>query len=107
MSMFFYRVVLRLARPIVRLRLRRRARREPEYGNRVSERFGDVPDQIPTGVVWFHTVSAGETIAATPLIRELKEAFPNLPFLNDDDPDRFRAGARALGRYCVSLLRTL
>ena len=81
MSMFFYRVVLRLARPLVRLRLRRRAKREPEYGDRVSERFGQVPDQIPTGVVWFHTVSAGETIAATPLIRELKEAFPNLPFL--------------------------
>ena len=81
MSMFFYRAILRLARPLVRLRLRRRAKKEPEYGERVAERFGEMPEHIPTGVVWFHTVSAGETIAASPLIRELKEVFPNLPFL--------------------------
>ena len=81
MSKFLYRFILVLARPFVRLRLRRRAAKEPEYGERVEERFGKVPQDIPTGVVWFHTVSAGESIAAAPLVRELKVAFPDLPFL--------------------------
>ncbi|MCB1685583.1 MAG: lipid IV(A) 3-deoxy-D-manno-octulosonic acid transferase [Pseudomonadales bacterium] len=76
-----YRLALLLARPLVLLRLRLRARREPEYGRRVAERFGEVPEGIPRGVIWFHTVSAGETIAAAPLISALVELFPDLPFL--------------------------
>jgi 3-deoxy-D-manno-octulosonic-acid transferase len=76
-----YQLLLWLARPWVRVRLRRRARREPAYGERIEERFGRVPDGIPKGCIWFHTVSAGETIAAAPLIAELAAAWPALPFL--------------------------
>jgi 3-deoxy-D-manno-octulosonic-acid transferase len=47
----------------------------------MAERFGAVPDEVATGSVWFHTVSAGETIAAAPLILELRALFPELPFL--------------------------
>lgn len=61
--------------------MRWRARREPEYGERMAERFGAVPDHVATGPVWFHTVSAGETIAAAPLILELRTLFPDLAFL--------------------------
>jgi 3-deoxy-D-manno-octulosonic-acid transferase len=78
---FVYPLMLLLAWPWVRLRLRWRARREPEYGLRVDERFGRVPDSIPRGCVWFHTVSAGETIAAAPLIADLAAAFPTQPIL--------------------------
>lgn len=79
--MMFYQLVLFLVRPLVKVRLRLRARREPEYGLRQTERFGDVPASVQKGSVWFHTVSAGETIAAASLIRELKGIFPDIPFL--------------------------
>jgi 3-deoxy-D-manno-octulosonic-acid transferase len=78
---FIYWLLLLLARPVVRLRLARRARRDPAYGERVEERFARLPDGLPTGVVWFHTVSAGETIAAAPIIRRLTEAHPTVPIL--------------------------
>ncbi|MBX3707238.1 MAG: lipid IV(A) 3-deoxy-D-manno-octulosonic acid transferase [Pseudomonadales bacterium] len=76
-----YRLLLWLAYPVVRLRLVLRARREPAYAERIPERFGHAPADIPRGCVWFHTVSAGETIAAAPLIAELVRAWPQLPFL--------------------------
>lgn len=76
-----YQVLLPLAYPLVRLRLFWRARREPEYGRRIPERFGRVPGSLPTGVIWFHTVSAGETIAAAPVIERLVGEFPGRDFL--------------------------
>lgn len=76
-----YATLLLLARPWVHLRLRLRARRDPEYGCRVEERFGHVDPALPRGVVWFHTVSAGETIAAAPIIARLVDAFPEQPVL--------------------------
>jgi 3-deoxy-D-manno-octulosonic-acid transferase len=78
---FAYSVLLVIAWPWVHLRLRWRARREPAYGERIAERFGHVPPTVPAGSVWFHTVSAGETIAAAALIAALVERFPRLPFL--------------------------
>jgi 3-deoxy-D-manno-octulosonic-acid transferase len=78
---FVYQLLLVLAWPWVQLRLRWRARREPEYGARIAERFGRVPTQIPPGCIWFHTVSAGETIAAAPLIADLAAAHPAQPIL--------------------------
>ena len=76
-----YRLVLFFAYPLVRIRLSWRSRREPAYGERIQERFGVVPASVPQAPVWFHTVSAGETIAAAPLIAKLAAEFPQLPFL--------------------------
>lgn len=76
-----YQGALKVAEPLVRLRLRRRARREPAYGERVEERFGAVPTNIAAHPIWFHTVSAGETIAAAPLIAELQAQYSGTPFL--------------------------
>jgi 3-deoxy-D-manno-octulosonic-acid transferase len=81
MWQFLYQLVLLLVYPLVRLRLVWRARTEPEYAQRVEERFGRIDDSIREGPVWFHTVSAGETIAAAPLIETLADQFAHLPFL--------------------------
>jgi len=76
-----YRALLLAARPWVRVRLWLRGRTEPEYRHRISERFARLPSELPESVVWFHTVSAGETIAAAPLITHLIDTFPGVPFL--------------------------
>jgi 3-deoxy-D-manno-octulosonic-acid transferase len=76
-----YQLLLLLAFPWVHVRLRWRARKEPAYGERIEERFGYLPAEIPRGPVWFHTVSAGETIAAAPVIAALVEEFPEIDFL--------------------------
>lgn len=76
-----YAFLLLLARPLVRLRLAYRARRDPAYGDRIQERFGLLPEGLPRSGVWFHTVSAGETIAAAPIILALVERHPEVPVL--------------------------
>ena len=78
---FAYRLLLLIAFPWVHVRLRWRARKEPDYGERIAERFGHVPSNIPRQPIWFHTVSAGETIAAAPLIETLSREFQQVDFL--------------------------
>ncbi len=81
MMYWMYRGVLVLAQPLVKWRLKKRAQNEPEYGQRVAERFGEVPVDVPAGVVWVHSVSAGETIAAINMIERLLTVYPDLPLL--------------------------
>lgn len=84
MIRLLYRALLWLSLPAVLVRLEWRARREPEYGKRIGERMGRVPAQVPGGCIWFHAVSAGETIAAAPLIAKLASEFSGeggVPFL--------------------------
>lgn len=76
MTRLLYNIALFLALPWVWGRLFVRARREPAYRERIAERFGRVPPEVSSGVIWFHTVSAGETNAAAPLIRAVAEYFP-------------------------------
>ncbi len=76
-----YNLLLLLALPIVWLRLFVRARSEPAYAERRSERWGHVPENVGRDVVWFHTVSAGEAIGAAPTIRALKARMPDRRFL--------------------------
>lgn len=63
--------------PLVVLRLLWRARRAPAYARRWGERFGFGPT-LPSGqkVIWVHSVSVGETLAAIPLIRSLQQRYP-------------------------------
>ena len=81
MARTLYQILLWLALPLVPLRLWWRARREPGYGERVGERFGRPPAATPKDCAWFHAVSAGETIAAAPLIEALANEFPAVPLL--------------------------
>ena len=81
MNRLLYQVLLVLALPWVWARLKVRAHREPAYGQRREERFGHLPAGLSTGVIWFHTVSAGETNAAAPVIRAVQAQFPDDTFL--------------------------
>ncbi|MEM7100562.1 MAG: lipid IV(A) 3-deoxy-D-manno-octulosonic acid transferase [Pseudomonadota bacterium] len=78
---WMYPLILWFALPLVWIRLQWRGRRDPDYKPRQSERFGKVPQDIKPGPIWFHTVSAGESIAASGLIRELVAANPEAHFL--------------------------
>lgn len=81
MAARLYRLLLFCAAPLVRLRLVWRARREPAYGERQEERFGVVPSDVPVGPIWFHAVSAGETIGIAPLVHTVGDRAPELPLL--------------------------
>ena len=77
---FLYGLLLHLALPWVWARLYWKARQAPGYAERIGERFGNVYERRD-GVIWFHTVSAGETNAAAPTIRAVKERLPDETFL--------------------------
>ncbi len=69
-----YTLLLYLSLPLVLSRLLWRARRSPGYARRWRERFGHCPPvQSDKTVVWLHTVSVGEFLAALPLIRALQQ----------------------------------
>jgi len=72
-----YTIALRLALPLILLRLWWRSRREPGYLEGIEERFGFYSGSRPEKVVWVHAVSVGEARAAAPLVRALKEALPD------------------------------
>ncbi|MDE0224015.1 MAG: lipid IV(A) 3-deoxy-D-manno-octulosonic acid transferase [Gammaproteobacteria bacterium] len=76
-----YNLLLLLAWPIAWVRLFNRAKSEPAYAERRSERWGHVPENLGRDVIWFHTVSAGEAIGAAPTIRALKARMPDQRFL--------------------------
>lgn len=67
-SLFFYLII-----PFILLRLLWRAIAAPAYAKRWAERFGFFSAlSTEKKVVWLHTVSVGEFLAALPLIRRLQ-----------------------------------
>ena len=71
LARLLYSAVFYLLIPFVLLRLLKRSLKEPGYRMAISERFGFYRSKQPGKVVWIHAVSAGETIAAVPLVRSL------------------------------------
>ncbi|MBV1907548.1 MAG: lipid IV(A) 3-deoxy-D-manno-octulosonic acid transferase [Pseudomonadales bacterium] len=76
MWLLIYNTLLHLSLPFVWLRLKLRARKTPAYAQRVPERFGKLPESSANFHIWFHAVSAGEVIAAAPIIRNIAKENP-------------------------------
>ena len=75
-SRVIYSGLLWLAWPFLRMRLRRRARKQPEYAQHIDERFGEYNFSAGKPVIWLHAVSLGETRAAEPLVKQLLQRYP-------------------------------
>ena len=73
---FIYTVLIHLLLPFVPLRLLWRARRQRGYLENVAERFGIYSGAAEQPVIWLHAVSVGETRAAEPVIRMLRQRHP-------------------------------
>ena len=83
MMLQLYSLMMWLAQPLVRLKLRRRALTEPLYGQHLEERFGRYHSaaQSDKTLVWIHAVSLGETRAAALLMAQLRKDQPGTRFL--------------------------
>jgi 3-deoxy-D-manno-octulosonic-acid transferase len=88
-----YNFLIYLLMPLVLIRLFWRARTNPEHTKHLTERFGQPPSGIPKGGIWVHAVSVGETVAAGPLVKALRQQYPDTPlyFTNHTLTGRQRA----------------
>ncbi|KDN28635.1 3-deoxy-D-manno-octulosonic acid transferase [Vibrio fortis] len=79
---FFYTLILALIAPLLLFGLYKSKPNKPKFGKRWKEHFGITPkltsNQRP---IWIHAVSVGESIAATPLIKEIKKQNPEQPII--------------------------
>ena len=73
MLRILYSFLFYLAVPAVLVRLFWRSIKEPLYRQSLLQRFGfvDFEREVGSKLIWVHSVSAGETIAAIPLVRRL------------------------------------
>ena len=78
---YLYTGLVYLIFPLALLRLYWRGRRDPGHRQRWRERLGWIPPLPEPGCLWIHAVSVGETRAALPLIRALRERYPDAPLL--------------------------
>ena len=76
-----YQLLWCVAPLLIRLYLKRRAKKSPAYLKHWDERFGGQYPNAIKSCIWVHAVSVGETRAAEPLIYELQKCFPNIPVL--------------------------
>ncbi len=85
LSLRLYGILTWMLQPLLRYKLRQRARTEPGYGFAVPERFGhyddDAQDAGRHDWFWVHAVSLGEVRAAGILITELRRQHPDLRLL--------------------------
>jgi len=70
LALALYAALWVLGLPLLLIYLWRRARKDPDYGRHLGERFGRYPDPV-RDTVWIHAVSIGELRSAIPLIRAL------------------------------------
>lgn len=76
---FIYVILGYLLIPVLLGHLLWRSRTNPEYRQRISERFGRGHARLPQPSIWVHAVSVGEIQAAAALVRALLELYPTQP----------------------------
>ncbi|ASI97605.1 lipid IV(A) 3-deoxy-D-manno-octulosonic acid transferase [Vibrio rotiferianus] len=77
-----YTLILTLAAPLLLFGLYKSKPNKPKFGQRWKEHFGRTPAlDCKERPIWIHAVSVGESIAATPLIKALKQQHPDQPVL--------------------------
>lgn len=83
MIRYLYTVLLALLSPVLLFGLYKKKADKPRFGARWKEHFGRTPVLADTSAqpIWIHTVSVGETIAATPFVQALKQQYPNIPIV--------------------------
>lgn len=93
-----YSGLMRLAQPLLRRKMARRALQEPGYGEAVDERFGRYTQKAETSseLVWVHAVSLGETRTAAILLTALRAQHPGLRLLLTHGTATGRAEGKAL-----------
>src|SRR6266516_4580991 len=84
MVWFLYNTLLTLLSPVAAGYLIFRLLAMGKSREGLAERWGGAPALGPAGPggrVWIHAVSAGETVAAAPVVRELRARSPELEVL--------------------------
>lgn len=77
-----YTLLLALASPLLLFGLYKSKPNKPKFGSRWKEHFGITPKiKSNDKPIWIHAVSVGESIAATPLIKAIKEQNPKQSIL--------------------------
>ncbi|MEZ9503367.1 lipid IV(A) 3-deoxy-D-manno-octulosonic acid transferase [Vibrio sp. 10N.286.51.B11] len=72
-----YTLILSLASPLLLYGLYKSKPGKPSFGKRWKEHFGITPQVQSKSPIWIHAVSVGESIAAIPIIKQLKQREPN------------------------------
>lgn len=76
-----YTLILSILSPLLLIGLYKSKPGKPSIGKRWKEHFGLTPKTTAQHPLWVHAVSVGEVIAATPLIKALKQRNPSLPIV--------------------------
>ena len=95
-----YSAMVVFAQPMLRRKLRQRAKQEPLYAQDVEQRFGfyDGAPPAPGELVWIHAVSLGETRAVASLVGHLRQALPGMRLLLTHGTATGREAGRSLLR---------
>ena len=81
LSLWLYGVFMRLAQPLLRRKMKKRAQAEPLYGQFIEERFGHYTQSARQDWIWIHAVSLGEARTAAILLESLRQAMPGIKLL--------------------------
>lgn len=77
---FIYSLLFCLSLPFITIKKLIRSRKNKGYRQRIAERYGFTPFYINESI-WIHSVSIGESIAISPLVRKLALTFLDKTFI--------------------------